>query len=289
VSTVWPRRARPGLPEITAPAGPGEPWCLNVRGTNWPIQSVCDDDLGTLMFPGHDRVMVPWIAEHHTWEPLERAWLQKTLRLGSRFLNVGANVGYHALLGAKLVGPKGAVVALEPDPVNFAFLQGNLATHDARNVTPLRVAAGSASGDMRLHRSDDNAGDNRLTPFQGASTSVKVPVRRLDDLLAGQFFDAVLIDTQGWDHEVVAGMTGLLAKGLPPMIVEFVPSWLRDRGEDPEEIVREFQALGYDVGVLEAELAPGASPDEVVAASENDRWWFANLELQPSSGFLRGG
>jgi FkbM family methyltransferase len=248
-----------------------------------PIASVHDDDLGTLVFPGHDNVMVPWIAEHHSWEPLERNWLVARLRAGKRFLNVGANVGYHSLLGSKLVGPEGSVVAIEPDPVNFAFLQMNLAIHDARNVAPLAVAAGSQSGQMKLHRSPENSGDNRLAPFPESSSSVTVPVRRLDELLAGQTFDAVLIDTQGWDHEVVAGMSGLLTHGLPPMIVEFVPSWLRERGEDPEQVVRQLQELGYDVGVLEAELAPGASPSEVVAASENDRWWFANLELLPAS------
>jgi FkbM family methyltransferase len=228
--------------------------------------------------------MVPWIAEHHSWEPLERKWLKSQLRPGNRFLNVGANVGYHTLLGSKLVGPEGSVVALEPDPVNFAFLKMNLAVHDARNVTPLAVAAGSRAGRMQLHRSRDNSGDNRLTPFPEASSSVTVPVHRLDELLAGRTFDVVLIDTQGWDHEVVAGMSGLLAGGLPPMIVEFVPSWLRERGEDPEQVVRQMQDLGYDVGVLEADLPPGASASEVVAASDNDQWWFANLELQPSSG-----
>jgi FkbM family methyltransferase len=276
----WSRRTRPvGLP-MFASDGPGLPWLLD--GT--AIQSVRDDDLGTLLFPGHDRVMVPWITANGSWEPLEREWLEATLRPGNRFLNVGANVGYHVLLASKLVGPEGSVVAVEPDPTNFGFLQANLAIHDVRNVTSLRCAAGSSAGRLKLHRSDDNAGDNRLSPFPESSSSVKVPVKRLDDLLAGQSFDAVLIDTQGWDHEVVAGMTGLLVDGLPPMIVEFVPPWLRERGIDPIGVVEGLQDLGYDVGVLEAGLPPGATAAEVVAASENDRFWFANLELRAAEG-----
>jgi hypothetical protein len=103
----------------------------------------------------------------------------------------------------------------------------------------------------------------------------------MDRLLAGERIDVALIDTQGSDHEVVAGMTGLFPDALIPMIVEFVPSWLRERGIDPVKVVEDFQGLGYQVGVLEADLAPGISADEAVVASDNAERYYANLELQP--------
>lgn len=246
-----------------------------------PLQSVTDRDLGTLLFPARDLVMAPAIEAAGTWEPLEVEWLKRNLRPGQTFLNVGANVGYHVVRASRLVGPAGKVIAVEPEPVNFAFLLANIALHDLRNVVPIRCAAGSRAGKMRLYRGDDNSGDNRLTPFPEASTSVEVSVVRMDRLLAGQRIDLVLVDTQGSDHEVVAGMTGLFADALVPMIVEFVPSWLRARGIDPVKVVKDFQRLGYGVGVLEANLAPGCSAEEAVFASDNAERYYANLELQP--------
>jgi FkbM family methyltransferase len=246
-----------------------------------PLQSVTDRDLGTLLFPARDRVMAPAIAAAGTWEPLECAWLERNLRPGQTFLNVGANVGYHVVRASQIVGPAGKVIAVEPEPVNFAFLLANIALHDLRNVVPIRCAAGPRAATLRLYRGDDNSGDNRLTPFPEASTSVKVSVVRMDRLLAGERIDVALIDTQGADHEVVAGMTGLFPDALIPMIVEFVPSWLRERGIDPVKVVEDFQALGYQVGVLEADLAPGISADEAVVASDNAERYYANLELQP--------
>jgi FkbM family methyltransferase len=292
------RRRSAATPDVLRMAHAGDPhtdwsivgdpvsgWSLGLGTDVAEMQSVHDNDLGTLLFPGHDQVMVPWIQAYGTWEPLERDWLYEHLRPGATFLNVGANVGYHTVLAAKVVGPTGHVFAVEPDPVNFAFLLANIAIHGLRNVTPIRAAAGSSRGELALHRSDDNSGDNRLNAFEGSSSSVNVPVHRMDELLGDVDLDVVLMDTQGWDHEVVAGMSGLLARRLPPMIVEFVPGWLRDRGIEPAAVIEDLVERGYDVGVLEEKIAPGtASVAEIVSAAESGDQWFANLDLQPRVG-----
>ena len=109
-------------------------------------QSVEDAELGSLVFPGHDRVMTSWIAEHGEWEGHEREFLVRTVKPGCTFLNVGANVGYHALFASRLVGPTGRVFAVEPDPAAYQCLLANLADHDAGNVTAIECAAGSAAG-----------------------------------------------------------------------------------------------------------------------------------------------
>jgi FkbM family methyltransferase len=267
---------RPGrklaLPRFNPPDNPNDPWLLGET----PVQSVRDTDLGTLLFPNHDNVMAPLIDLHGTWEPEERAWLEKTLETNGVFLNVGANVGYHAVIASKLVGPGGRVFAVEPDPVNFQFLLANLVIHDVRNVTAIECAAGSRRESLPLYRGDRNVGDNRLVAFPESPASVKVRVRRLDELLPGVVLDAALIDTQGWDDEVVAGM-GSLLDGLPPMLVEFTPAWVRERGLDPTVVVEGFQRLGYQVRLLGGPA--GASAAEVVSAAESEPFAYANLEL----------
>jgi FkbM family methyltransferase len=241
-------------------------------------QSVEDAELGSLVFPGHDRVMTSWIAEHGEWEGHEREFLVRTLKPGGTFLNVGANVGYHALFASRLVGPAGRVFAVEPDPAAYRCLLTNLADHGAENVTAIECAAGSAAGMLALYRSFHNAGDNRLTPFEDGASPVKVRVRRLDEVLAGVELDAVLIDTQGWDHEVVAGM-GRLLDERPPVLVEFWPGLLVELGVDPVAVVEGYQRLGYDVTVPQVGLAAGTSAGEVAAAVANAPAGFANLEL----------
>ena len=58
--------------------------------------------------------------------PLQSA-LQRELRPGATFFDIGANVGFVTLIAARLVGPSGRVVAFEPVPENVAAIRENLA------------------------------------------------------------------------------------------------------------------------------------------------------------------
>ena len=60
--------------------------------------------------------------------------------------DIGANVGYHAMLLSRLVGPDGRVVAFEPVPTTAAWLEETLRRNDLTNVTVLRTAVGASAG-----------------------------------------------------------------------------------------------------------------------------------------------
>jgi len=121
-----------------------------------------------------------WIdpADHQA----EVRFFRRYLRPGDVVIDVGANVGLTTLAAAKAVGDSGRVIAVEPHPRIFRYLQNNLALNGVRNVAPHNVACGETEGTLRLSdmRSDDQN-------FVGAAGhSIEVPVRRLDDLLAAE-------------------------------------------------------------------------------------------------------
>lgn len=47
------------------------------------------------------------------WEPHMTRWLQRRLKPGDVFVDVGANIGYYSILASRLVGARGKVVAIE--------------------------------------------------------------------------------------------------------------------------------------------------------------------------------
>src|SRR5690348_7565067 len=51
---------------------------------------------------------------------------ERLLKEGMAVVDVGANLGYYALLAARLVGESGKVYAFEPDPTNYALLTKNI-------------------------------------------------------------------------------------------------------------------------------------------------------------------
>ncbi len=60
--------------------------------------------------------------------------------------DLGANVGIATLVLADRVGPTGRVIAVEPDPENFYYLQRNIERHGATQVVAVQCAISDSDG-----------------------------------------------------------------------------------------------------------------------------------------------
>src|ERR1700687_2947568 len=60
-------------------------------------------------------------------EPRVQQAIEVYVHPGMTFYDLGANIGFFSLLGARLVGPEGRVVSFEADPVIAARLRENIA------------------------------------------------------------------------------------------------------------------------------------------------------------------
>ena len=74
------------------------------------------------------------------WEPSITRFVNNRLRPGDLFVDIGANVGYYALLAAKRVGPSGAVVAIEASPSIACRLRENIALNGFTNIEVVEAA-----------------------------------------------------------------------------------------------------------------------------------------------------
>jgi FkbM family methyltransferase len=91
------------------------------------------------------------ILHFGTWEPNITHVISGILQEGDVFVDVGANIGYHSLLGSKLVGSTGSVVAIEPVPDTFAMLLDNLRLNSCSNVRAVNVAVSDCPHKMPLY------------------------------------------------------------------------------------------------------------------------------------------
>ena len=60
------------------------------------------------------------------YEPTESEWVRQHLRLGSVFVDVGANFGWFTTLALSCVGSRGHVFAFEPVPSPSRHCSGHL-------------------------------------------------------------------------------------------------------------------------------------------------------------------
>jgi FkbM family methyltransferase len=152
--------------------------------------------------------------------------MQRLCRQGWICYDVGANVGFCSLLLGRLVSPSGTVLAFEPDPANYAWLQHNITLNPSLSITAKRLALGKRDGygDMVHVRSStqrkvlyaehvDNAADPQSL----------IPVRRADALINSEAIpppDLIKIDVEGAELEVIEGMDALLRTKRPVLICE---------------------------------------------------------------------
>jgi FkbM family methyltransferase len=160
------------------------------------------------------------------WEPaqLERFAAVAATRRFDAFLDIGANVGFYAIMAVRKDFAH-QVMAFEPDPENRARLLANVRANGYQNV--LRVfsyALGDRAGRAALTQAPDyNRGESWLDhPDQPAgTTTVEVEERRFDDEFS--FRDKSLLikmDVEGYEFRTLAGMERTLRENACWLQVE---------------------------------------------------------------------
>lgn len=187
---------------------------------------------------------------------------------GSTVVDIGANVGFFTRRFAKWVGADGSVIALEPEPRNFADLLDILREDGTLSrVRLFEAAAAEYAGTARLKLNPLHPGDHKLT---AGNNGIDVKTMRLDDILAEREWpplSLVKIDVQGAEERVLDGAEQTLGRVRPVWFVEVDDDHLRAMGSSAAHLVRRFAAQGYGVHKLTA-AGPGPALDigEVVDA-----------------------
>ena len=201
-----------------------------VRRWAGPSECVCEIFTGQRM-----RVVLPEIVgtqlyRHRYIEGALTRVLIDHLRPGMVFVDVGAHYGYFSLVASVLVGPAGAVFALEPGRHAFDLLARNV--RDVPVIHPDAVAACSHTGTGELH--DFGVGNSALNTLLGMARvppedrrrlrSQAYPVRcsALDDYIAasGGVPDFVKIDAEGSELAILTGMRTVLTEAAPMLAIE---------------------------------------------------------------------
>lgn len=176
------------------------------------------------------------------WSEGEISLFQQLLEPGMIAVDAGANIGTHTLALARIVGPKGAVLAFEPQRIVFQTLAANAALNSLTNVSCQQRALGDALGLVRVPPLDYAKSNNfgGLPLGEGWATGETVEVIRIDDLNLA-VCHLIKIDVEGMELEVLRGAAATIERCQPALYVEI------DRAEKRDEVLRWLDAQGYVV------------------------------------------
>lgn len=192
-------------------------------------------------------LMAPFMLQDY--EPEIRRYMNDHLAPGMVVADVGANIGFHALLMAQRVGTSGRVVAIEPGPDNIRYLKKNKALNEFDQIEVIAAAAGAQRENASLFVGALGTTHSLSQPGPSGE-SVAVEVIPLDALISGPL-DFAKIDAEGHELEVLGGMTRILSENTClRLIVEWSPSQLAASGHEVDSLPSLLRNMDFELSVL---------------------------------------
>jgi FkbM family methyltransferase len=207
-----------------------------------------------------------------TWQPSMQVALGILIEEGETFYDVGANVGFFSVIGARLAGPAGKVVCFEPVPDNFQQIRHNAILNGFSNIEVVETALGSVDAELPFWTSAEptwgKLANTARVPDQ-LTGEIKVAVKRLDGILADTDLRAprvIKVDVEGAELEVLEGALETLRAYRPRLLIEL-------HGTNAE-VAKFLSELDYKAVTLgeRASIVDAHWNADVVAIPSDEEW-----------------
>ena len=185
---------------------------------------------------------------HH--EPNTAELFYSSIKEADIVVDIGANLGYFTLLAAKKVGRGGAVIAIEPDNINFMYLMANIALNGvSRWTVPKEVAISDKKGKAKLFVCPYDSGHHTINQAKGIKDykdnkdkikSYEVVTYTLDEFVRLPI-NVIKIDAEGAEALILKGMKKTIKKnkGLK-LFIEFFPFLIKRMGNSPQQFIKDL-------------------------------------------------
>ena len=203
-------------------------------------------------------------------EEKEMALLPRLVGEGDHVLDIGANFAYYSTRLSSLVGDSGKVTAFEPIPFTHDVCAALLKKLGSSNVelhqkgvgardeqvafsVPLQDFGAMSAGQAHMaERNNELEGKQHYYTFTRA-TEFTCHVVALDDFMTldDRRLSFVKIDIEGAEFYALQGMSRMLERHRPVVLVEIQPFFLEGFGIEESALVALIDQLGYDLFVYD--------------------------------------
>lgn len=209
---------------------------------------------GALLRLHGDSVLGGYICREG-FEADEILFVERYLRRGDVFADVGANIGLFTVVAARRVGRQGRVFAFEPGRIARERLEANLMLNRCSNATVFDFALSDCreQGTLSVPENGHDAFGSLASPIVDfAVVRETVETRTWDEAAANLLREPrvtmMKLDVEGWETRVLRGAASQLRGPEAPLLqVEFAEATARSAGTDCSELFDQLVDLGYTV------------------------------------------
>lgn len=198
----------------------------------------------------------------------EMRFMIDDLRPEDRFIDVGANAGIYTLLACSIVGEKGSVQAIEPNPDAATLLIKNLKLNRLKNVSVHGIALSDMSTNVSFNSTDDTCNSYVGVAGETPVSENLIQAERMDEYLPEFQYAMAKLDVEGYEPFIIRGASKWLRSDNPPVMQIETAGYSNRYGISTSALIEELKCLGYFTAVYDPEtrsLQPTCRPWEVPA------------------------
>ncbi len=232
---------------------------------------------------------------------LDHKWiLDNELLTGNIVLDLGANIGYYAVMEAKKVGSFGKIYGIEPDPRNIEFLKKNINLNKIDNIFEFEQGAISNKNGKSEFILSSKTNLSALSNGENENSFDSVNVQKYDFgeyLKNKKRIDLVRMDIEGHEIEVFDSLINFnkeFQNKLPRKIIfETHFNAYKKKKEQVIEVLNKVFDIGYNIKYLSSPDEPkiqlhklGYKPFKVINEFPFHRGIYKNIKHQDFINFV---
>ncbi len=179
---------------------------------------------------------------------LFKLWKKQAEATTGAILDIG---GYNGVFGfiAAAANPRAEVFIFEPDPVNFAHIEQNIALNKFTNVTALQMAVSDTNGSVTFRIHDGGTGGN----IEKDGTGFTIPCTTIDSWAQKEHKKPTLIkcDIEGAEYRALLGCRETVAAADKiAFLFELHSNYLSRFGDTEPAVWKLLAEMGFSALLL---------------------------------------
>ncbi len=226
---------------------------------------------------------------------LDHKWMiDNELSFGNVVLDLGANIGYYAIMEARKIGGTGKIYAIEPDPRNVELLKKNIKLNEINDIFEFEQGAISNKDQNAefILSSKTNLSSFDLEKSKNNPNSITVQTYDLGTYLKNkQRVDLIRMDIEGHEIEVFDSLIKFskdFKSHLPKKIIfETHLGIYKKKKEHVKEIFNKIFDIGYKIKYFSSPNEPrealkerGYNPFKIIKDFPFHRGIYKNVNDQ---------
>ena len=177
--------------------------------------------------------------------------LELILKKNMKIFDIGANIGYYALMESKLIGDTGRIIAIEPVPENINLLKRNLKLNNDKITTTMQIGVSAHSGKKQFSLSNHSNLGYLITNKTNLLNSKNKKIITINTLTIEEIIkktycpDFLRMDVEGGETEILNNLSIMKLKKYP--IVCFETHTSKYNGDKMAIVLKKMFQIGYKV------------------------------------------